>query len=96
MPNLTVDHMAGSWRSGMETKRGGRVRVTRCSNVMSVFGQHCRLSGPVGFLQLREPNAIKPAACRAIRDTGVLQIGDRVYMVSMNTTQSYTEYEGGH
>ncbi len=73
--------------------------MTRCSTVMSVFlffGQHCWLSGPVGFLQFREPCAIKPAACRAVRDTGVLQIGDRVYMVSMNTTQPYTEYEGGH
>jgi hypothetical protein len=80
----------------METKRGGRVRVSRLNSVMSVFSQHCWLKGPVEFLQFREPCAIEPAACRAIRDTGVLQIGDRVYMVLMNITQSYMEYEGGN
>jgi hypothetical protein len=84
------------WKTEVEIKEKKRVRVTLCSAMISVFSQSCRRAGTVGFLRFRKPCAVELTACHAARDTGILQVGDRVYRVSMNTTQSFLEYESGN
>jgi hypothetical protein len=70
----------------LDMKKRERVGVTRCSSVMAVFSQHWQGAGPVGILQSRETCTVEPATCHAVHDMGVLRVGERVYMVSMNTT----------